>query len=331
MGNARLHGQWMPGAYSREIRTSGHNHSLGIRNEPVYLRKISSTKYICSKNSPSKCVKRTVYVILVTHPDNTGNSNRLNQPRSSLPPSTLHPPPFPVSRSNSHLLSTSNPHRHTQTPNPNQLPLPFPPSSNPHKYKPFQTMRGVQLLLLGSTTFIVHAAPLDRVGRIAGKQKVVNGQDAPEDKYPWVVGLDAVVSGDTYSCGGSLIAPGYVLTAAHCFFPSDGKAAGTVHFGSHETCFYGDCDSETRTIAKAIIHPKYNDRSSANDVAILKLSKPMNTIEPVSIKTVAFNSQDTFGNGINKAAATLGDTRRRRHSICSEMMRHPNKNPIQNV
>jgi secreted trypsin-like serine protease len=162
-----------------------------------------------------------------------------------------------------------------------------------------------QLVLLG--TLVVGAPlPLDRVGRKSGYQKVVNGQDAPEDKYPWVVGLEAKIKGEFYSCGGSLIAPGYVLTAAHCFFPSNGKTAGTVYFGAHETCFYGDCNAEKRTIARAIIHPNYNEQTSANDVAILQLAAPMNTIEPVPIKNVAYAKQDSFANGAEKAAMTFG-------------------------
>jgi hypothetical protein len=96
------------------------------------------------------------------------------------------------------------------------------------------------------------------------------------------------------------------LTAAHCFFPTNGKAAGTAYFGAHETCFYGDCNAEERTIAKAFIHPNYNAQTSANDVAILKLASPITTIQPVAIKQATFAAADSFGNGNDKAALTLG-------------------------
>ena len=45
--------------------------------------------------------------------------------------------------------------------------------------------------------------------------KIVGGQDAHKNDYPWQVAL-----GDRYygqDCGGSLIDPEWVLTAAHCF------------------------------------------------------------------------------------------------------------------
>jgi trypsin len=154
------------------------------------------------------------------------------------------------------------------------------------------------------------SSQLDRVGRgrTPNHQKVVNGAEAPEDKYPWVVGLDARIKGDAsiYSCGGSLIAPGYVLTAAHCFYPTRSGWSGTAYFGAHESCFYGGCDAQQRSIAKVFLHPNYNDRTSANDIAILQLDKDVSNIEPVPIKKKGYTKLDTFGNGIHKAATVLG-------------------------
>lgn len=178
------------------------------------------------------------------------------------------------------------------------------------------------LLVCAAALGVSLAMPLDRVGQLGarnprgGKNKnnigsandhrVVNGENAPEDKYPWVVALDAQVKGDssTYSCGGSLISPTHVLTAAHCFYPTRSGATGTAYFGSHETCFYGDCDAETRKIVKAIAHPDYNQNTMANDVAILVLDKPIYSIDPVPLHKTPYSARQNFGN--HKEAMALG-------------------------
>jgi secreted trypsin-like serine protease len=46
-----------------------------------------------------------------------------------------------------------------------------------------------------------------------GNSRVVNGTDAPQGKYPFVVSLQWL--GD-HGCGGTILNENWVLTAAHC-------------------------------------------------------------------------------------------------------------------
>lgn len=152
-----------------------------------------------------------------------------------------------------------------------------------------------------TTTIVLACAALASAGKrgplkktvIRNTPRVIGGTEAKKGAYPWVVALDARVRGDsaTYSCGGTLIAPGYVLTAAHCFYPAKSKNIGKAYFGSHDSCFDGNCDaSETRGIKKVTIHPQYDDFSVVNDIAILELDRPVTSIKPIAMETGSFVS-----------------------------------------
>jgi Trypsin len=106
--------------------------------------------------------------------------------------------------------------------------------------------------------------------RTSGPLPIVGGTFESDYLYPWVVRMDG------FSCGGVLIDPRWVFTAAHCVTPSNGFRSVTY---SRTDPYTGAVYTETRAPADNIggvfIHPMHNNPSpNDNDIALIKLKTP---------------------------------------------------------
>ncbi|XP_048584837.1 chymotrypsin-like protease CTRL-1 isoform X2 [Nematostella vectensis] len=105
----------------------------------------------------------------------------------------------------------------------------------------------------------------------SASSRVVSGDDATLGEWPWQAWLHVTPHG--FVCGGSLIAPQWVLTAGHCILTEDPKKYRVV---------LGDVDRDTTEgseqifhVRRIIKHPHYSrDVPYDNDVALLQLSRP---------------------------------------------------------
>lgn len=95
---------------------------------------------------------------------------------------------------------------------------------------------------------------------------IVGGQTASTAQHPWVVALTTATSEFAY-CGGALIAPDRVLTAAHCI---SGYAPSTVRVVAGRTDLRSS-DGETVLVRQVWVHPGYRSPTGGDDVAVLAL------------------------------------------------------------
>ena len=93
-------------------------------------------------------------------------------------------------------------------------------------------------------------------------------------EHNWVLYFQ---TGD-YQCGALLINEQWALTAAHCLSDAQGKGIAVskmkvrVHRHDLKKNNEHKC-AETVEIAKKFEHPRWNDRTSANDIALLRLKQ----------------------------------------------------------
>ncbi|EFY94045.1 Peptidase S1/S6, chymotrypsin/Hap [Metarhizium robertsii ARSEF 23] len=108
--------------------------------------------------------------------------------------------------------------------------------------------------------------------------KIVGGVDSPEGSFPFLVSLS---SGGRHFCGGSLLNEDTILTASHCFEKPLQQLQ--VRAGSNDRTTGGQVSG----VIDIIRHPQYNPTTHDNDVAILKISPPVNKNAAVEFAKLA--------------------------------------------
>ncbi|XP_071648979.1 CLIP domain-containing serine protease B4-like [Temnothorax longispinosus] len=121
----------------------------------------------------------------------------------------------------------------------------------------------------------------------SNSDRIIGGKNASLGAYPWIarIGYSMPNAPGTlsYRCGGTIINRQYIVTAAHCVvnLPENFKVGG-ICLGEHNTltdpdCEQGYCAEPVQDFLpeSVIVHKDYNNPMYKNDIAIVRLNKPV--------------------------------------------------------
>jgi hypothetical protein len=135
--------------------------------------------------------------------------------------------------------------------------------------------------------------------------RIVNGAVAAEGSWPFIVSIRQAAD-NSHHCGGSVIAPNVILTAAHCATERGTLTAlqpGSIYVVAKQVRLDATTGERLR-VARVLIHPQYQLGTFNADAALLFLSD-RTTAPSVALATTAFESS-VLANGVTEWTAGWG-------------------------
>lgn len=135
------------------------------------------------------------------------------------------------------------------------------------------------------------------------------GRPVRAQAYPWHIGLLINYGPERkWRCGGILISPSYILTAAHCLDqnPASNRQrlpvdVGVVEVFQGHDIFAAPTPLRLDPAWPVSFHPGWKenatDPDNAWDAALLKLAQPLTNATPAPVRTVAFVEGDAVTSG----------------------------------